>query len=212
MSVVARVGLAGAALAIAACTPVRGPGSFDTPDPNNTISTKLGNLLAFNRTSSPAAVVSPAGRATNFCPEIVILDGTAAQRFYASAQTNQDVRYQYSVNDVARSCEIEGSQLAMKVGIAGKVLLGPAGAPGSFSVPVRVAVVRESDQKPLTSNLYHADVTVVQGQTEAPFTIITDPLLVPSLHEHNEDDYIIKVGIDSAPAKPQPAAKGRPKS
>ena len=101
----------------------------------------------------------------------------------------------------------DGDQLAIKIGVAGKVLLGPAGSPGGFSVPVRMAVLREHDNQPIVSKLYRAAVTVAAGETRADFTIVSEPLRVPFVQDHAEDDYTIKVGIDEGASADKPASK-----
>ncbi len=90
------------------------------------------------------------------------------------------------------------------------MLLGPAGTPGAFTVPIRIAIVRETDNTPVVSKLYSASVNVVPGQTEAPYTLVTEPLLAPFVQRHTAEDYEIKVGID-AEGQPKPAAHERKK-
>ncbi len=138
-----------------------------------------------------------------FCPEIIVLDGTAAFQAYAgSPPTNMNLRYQYALGDAVRQCELSGDQLAIKVGIAGNVLLGPAGTPASFSVPLRVAIIDMKDNQPIVTKLYRVAATIPQGQAQTEFQLVTEPLLVPFRQDHTEHDYTIKVGIDEGPEKP----------
>lgn len=55
----------------------------------------------------------------------------------------------------------------IEIGAAGKVLLGPAGNAGSFSVPVRLAILRKSDNDLAVAKLYRASVTLPSDQTNA---------------------------------------------
>ncbi|MGH6801535.1 MAG: hypothetical protein ACRECZ_09010 [Methylocella sp.] len=178
-------------------------GNFDVPEIG---SSKLGNLLGFKSNDSPAV---PGAEVRHiFCPEVLILEGAAASQAYAGTPpSSANLRYQYALGDTARECALEGDQLTIKIGVAGKVLLGPAGSPGSFSVPVRMAVLREQNNEPLTSKLYHAMVTVPASATEADFTIVSEPLRVPFIQDHAEDDYTIKIGIDEGAAADKPAGK-----
>jgi hypothetical protein len=144
-----------------------------------------------------------------FCPEVIVLEGTAASQVHAGAPaTNMNLRYQYALGDVVRDCAVNGDKLAVRVGIAGNVLLGPAGAPASFSVPLRVAIVSTKGNEPIVTRLYRVAATIPSGQAQTDFTLVTEPLLVPFTQEHTEDDYTIKVGIDEGPEKP--AAKRKP--
>jgi len=180
-------------------------GNFDSPE---TSGSKPGNFLGLG--GGPA----PTGTDTRrlFCPIVVVLEGAAASRVYSgSPPSSANLRHQYSIDDAVRECAIEGENIAIKVGIAGKVLLGPAGGPGTYSVPVRVAVIRDSDNQPLVSKLYHVTATIASGQTYATFSIVTEPLIVPFTQEHAEEDYSIKAGIDDgAGAEKASAKKGRP--
>lgn len=138
-----------------------------------------------------------------YCPEILVLDGTAASQVHAGTPpTNMNLRYQYALGDVVRECSQQGDQLAIKVGISGNVLLGPAGSPASFSVPLRVAIVDAKDNEPVVTKLYRVAATIPAGQAQTEFSLVTEPLLVPFTKDHADDDYTIKVGIDEGPEKP----------
>lgn len=117
------------------------------------------------------------------------------------------MRYQFSLGDVVRECGRQGSQIAIKVGVEGRVLIGPVGAPGSFSAPVRVAIRRESDQKPATSKSYHVAVTVLPGSAGMPFSLVTEPILVPFISPKADEDYTIVVGFDEVVGEPTRAAR-----
>jgi hypothetical protein len=196
---------ASALLALAGCGGHLG--SFDTPESQGGGSQVLAKLLGFKNNDAPAAPGTEVRHI--FCPEVLILEGTAASQAYAGTPpSSANLRYQYALSDSARECTLEGDQLAIKIGVAGRVLLGPAGSPGGFSVPVRMAVLHKRDNQPLVSKLYRAAVTVAAAETQADFTIVSEPLLVPFIQDHAEDDYTIKVGIDEGPSADKPAGKG----
>jgi hypothetical protein len=146
------------------------------------------------------------------CPEVEVQDGTSAVRVYAGAdQSNADLRYQYGLGQTARECHQANGQLTIKVGVSGRVLIGPQGAPSTFTVPVRVVIRRESDQKPAVSQLYRTTVTIPAGESGADFTIVSDDLTVPYLHEDSDADYTVLVGFDQSggPEKKAPSPKRR---
>jgi hypothetical protein len=179
-------------------------GNFDTPEPGGS---KLAKLLGFKSNDAPAAPGTEVRHI--YCPQVIVLEGTAASQAYAGTPpSNANLRFQYALDDTARECTLEGDQLAIKIGVAGKVLLGPAGSPGGFSVPVRMAILRERDNLPLVSKLYRAAVTVAAGETRADFTIVSEPLRVPFVQDHAENDYTIKVGIDEGASTNKSAGKG----
>jgi hypothetical protein len=179
-------------------------GNFDTPEPGGS---KLAKLLGFKSNDAPAAPGTEVRHI--YCPQVIVLEGTAASQAYAGTPpSSANLRFQYALDDTARECTLEGDQLAIKIGVAGKVLLGPAGSPGGFSVPVRMAILRERDNLPLVSKLYRAVVTVAAGETRADFTIVSEPLRVPFIQDHAENDYTIKVGIDEGASTNKSAGKG----
>jgi hypothetical protein len=167
--------------------------------------------VAFN-SLFPASAPLPQTEATVECPVIEVQDGTASARFYSGAgQANENVRYGFALGDVARECSKVGGQLQLKVGVEGRVLIGPAGAPGTFSVPVRIAERNDSTQQVLTSQLARVSATVSSDQSQAGFTYVTEPFSVP-FDPHPDEDYTILVGFDTnARAAPGEAPKRRRK-
>jgi hypothetical protein len=139
------------------------------------------------------------------CPEVLIPEGTEASRAYAGTPpSGANLRYQYSLTETARECALDAGGLKLKIGVAGKVLLGPAGTAGSFTVPVRMAVLRKWDNEPMVSKLYHSTVNITPSETQADFTTVSESLNVPFM----QDDYTIRVGIDEGPATDEKARKG----
>ena len=173
----------------------------------------FGNLLAFNTTTpGPAAAPGAPKEETLDCPTVEVLDGTAAYRTYAGTeQTNATVRYQFSMGEVARDCTRSGKDILLKVGIEGRVLLGPAGSPGAFTVPVRIAVRHDGDGKAVATKLYQVPAMVAAGSDATTFQIVSDPIAVPFLTARADGDYTILVGFDAGAKTPaaMPSEKGR---
>src|SRR5688500_7285764 len=69
------------------------------------------------------------------CPTVSIRAGASTYTVGASGQpaSGTDVRYQATIGDTARECDYntDTHQIAIKVGIRGRVIVGPAGAPPS---------------------------------------------------------------------------------
>ena len=55
------------------------------------------------------------------------------------------VRYQLSFDRLARQCTLVGTTLVMKVGVQGRIVVGPSGGPGQVDVPLRYAVPPKAD-------------------------------------------------------------------
>jgi hypothetical protein len=130
------------------------------------------------------------------CPQIEVQDGTSAMRVGGDA--NPTVRYQFDILETARECKVEGPQFAVKVGVAGRLLIGPAGSAGAYSAPLRVVVRDDSTGKPVISKLYkvEADATAATN-LQAPFQFVSEPLMLPYVHKWADEDYTILVGFDT---------------
>lgn len=159
---------------------------------------------------APGAPPPPSGALGVDCPEILVDSGTASLRVPPGSD-NASVRYQLSLGDMARECAMQGDQIAIKVGVEGAAVLGPAGAPGAFSGGLRIAVRRQKDEQIVDSKTYRVSASVASGATRAAFRVIADPLLVPYLGPQAADDYEILVGFEGGVAERPAAAQKRRK-
>jgi hypothetical protein len=137
------------------------------------------------------------------CPEVDIAEGGAALR--VGGPENASVRYQFSIGDTARQCDPAGpGQAALKIGVAGQVVIGPAGAAGTFSAPLRITVTQLSDNKPVFSQTYQAEAAT-DGVRAGAFRIVTDPINLPMQTLQLADAYSISVGLEGGTGGPSPA-------
>lgn len=162
----------------------------------------FGNLLAFNSANAPAPVAATPEAPRNLvCPGIEVKEGGAALRVYAGGQESRNVRHQFALGELARECRVVGNQLVLKVGVEGKALLGPAGSPASFTIPVTIAVLRDGSDKAVAMRNYRANAAIPQGQSVSSFTIVSEDIAVPFISEAANVDYSIVVSIDGAGAR-----------
>ncbi len=169
----------------------------------------FGNLLAYNSPNAPPVAAGPGNVTKVDCPAVDVAEGGSTVRSYAGGQSNSSVRYQYSMGDLARDCVVENGQIVIKVGVEGKVLLGPAGSPSSFTVPVKISVRRESDEKIIETKVYRVAATIPAGSAQTAFSIVADPIRVPFIGETAYDDYQIFVGFEGGSSKLPPSKKRR---
>jgi hypothetical protein len=181
------------------CGACGGLGSFEPPS--------LSNVISFGAPEAPAAV-GPEGPLEVDCPQIEVQDGTAAVR--VGGQTNDSVRYQFDIGNTARECHIQGGQFGIKVGVAGHLLIGPAGAPGAYSAQLRIVIRRDSDQKPEVSKTYKIDANTGTSN-QALFQLVSEPIMLPYTHKEADQDYTILVGFDNGNGHVAEAKKPRPK-
>jgi hypothetical protein len=156
------------------------------------------------QTASTTPAAAPALPSDIDCPQVEVQDGTAAMR--VGGDTNESVRYQFDIANVARECHIVGKQFSIKVGVAGSLLIGPAGKPGAYTAQLRIAVRRESDQKPAFSELYKVAADTA-GRDQAPYQFVSEPIMLPFTRQQEDQDYTVLVGFDNGPvgrpAKPR---------
>jgi hypothetical protein len=133
------------------------------------------------------------------CPGVDIRTGASTMNVAAKTAdaTAGDLRYQFSFGQTARECAVQGANLSMKVGVLGRVILGPMGGPGQVDVPVRYAVVREGPQpKTVITKFKRISVIVPPAQTHVQFVDIEEGLTFPLPSRSELDAYVVYVGFD----------------
>lgn len=134
------------------------------------------------------------------CPTVDVAEGGASLR--VGGPDNAAVRYQFNIGDTARECNPAGpGQAVIKIGVAGEVVIGPAGSPGAFSAPLKITITRESDKKAVFSKTYRIEAAT-NGVSAGAFRIVTDPIPVPLTTLRLADQYTISVGFEGAGAAP----------
>jgi hypothetical protein len=104
-----------------------------------------------------------------------------------------------------------GATLTMKVGVQGRVILGPNGGPGQLDVPIRYALVREGpESKTLITKLDKVRVDIPAGQTNIPFTHVQDDVTIPLPPVTEIDALVVYVGFDPAGAAEMDKQKRKP--
>lgn len=146
------------------------------------------------------------------CPSVAIRFGasTLAVGVPGKPASGNDLRYQGSITRTARDCNLQGGQITARIGIMGRIIAGPAGAPATVDVPMRVAVVQEgAPEKVIVTKAFRTTVTMEGDNTE--FSLVAEDVVYPTPTEAANDKYIFYVGFDPAALKPEPAARKRKK-
>jgi hypothetical protein len=133
------------------------------------------------------------------CPGVDIRTGASTMNIAAKITdaTAGDLRYQLSFGQTARECAVQGATMIIKVGVQGRVILGPMGGPGQVQVPLRYAVVREGPQpKTVVTKFKRIAVTIAPDQTRVQFVDIEEGLAFPMPSKSELDAYVIYVGFD----------------
>ena len=160
----------------------------------------LSNIFKFGGTTVPPS--QPESLDPAYCPPVEVAEGAAASRILAGGA----VRTQFSLARLARECaRRQDGSITVKVGVEVNVLLGPAGTPGRFDVPVTFQIRHEG--KVITSRVERASVVVGPGEAQGFATIVADELLVPAALTVGYD-ITAGVGVGKG-AGAKPAAKPR---
>jgi hypothetical protein len=164
-------------------------------------------------TQDAPATVPPVDQPDMDCPPVSIRAGASTFAVGAPGKTatGNDLRYQASITRTARDCTRTGGEITARIGIQGRVIAGPAGAPETVEVPMRVAVVQGGvSEKTIATKAYRTTVTMT-ADGSAPFTLVADDLVYPVPPGATGDAYIFYIGFDpqalTPEAKPKAAVK-----
>lgn len=174
--------------------------------------------------ANASATTGLASLPENFeCPDVTVRQG--ASTLTASANPTEpnalNLRYQVTIGTTARECRLEpGGMLSIKVGMEGRVILGPAGAPGAVDVPIRFAVVQEGiEPKVIVTKLDRVSVAVPPNDSNVLFSHVAEGLVFPMPKGNAIDSYVIYIGFDALGAQeqerktaPKPRSKSKKKT
>ena len=104
-----------------------------------------------------------------------------------------------------------GGNVTFKVGVQGRIVVGPAGSAGTVNIPLRYALVREGLQpKTLWTKFFMVPVTIPAGQLNLPWLHVQEEMTVPRPSAEELEHLVIYIGFDpegATGAKPKPVAK-----
>lgn len=143
------------------------------------------------------------------CPQVTVRAGASTYGVGATGKpaVGNDVRFQASITKMARECIRNGGQITARIGIQGRVIAGPAGAPSTVDVPLRIAVVQGGvGEKVIASKAYRTTVEMSEGGS-VPFTFVAEDLAYPVPSAATADSYIFYVGFDPQALAPEPKAR-----
>ena len=187
-----------AGLVLAGCS----GGSISNPLPS--MAGRLPSWFGGSSASSSASTATgaaPAASMENDCPVADIRRGAATLQFATKgeASTANDLRYQLTFVELARQCTLIDTMVRMRVGVQGRVIVGPAGAPGKLEVPIRYAVIREGvEPKTIITKFRRLPVAIPPGAESAMFTDIEEDLSFPLPSQVELQAYVVYVGFDDA--------------
>jgi hypothetical protein len=211
----------GACAAVLAAAVLSGCSSASTPDTADTgAPSRFSSLFSGSAAATvPAAAGTGAAFNGDDCPSVDIRNGTGTLTVNGKPPeaAPTDVRYQLSFTQVARQCTVVGPNLVVKVGVQGRIIVGPVGGPGQVDIPLRYAVVREgADLRTIATKFKRVAASVAPGQSNVVFSDVEESLSFPVPSRAELPAYMIYVGFDEIgdgpekkPAPKKPAPKGK---
>jgi len=183
-------------------------GMLVSPAASQSLGDRFKSLFG-GKSDEPAAaptIVSPEPENDLSCPPVTIRAGASTYAVAAPGKqpVGNDVRFQATITRTARQCTKTGDQITARIGIQGRVIAGPSGAPTTVEIPLRVAVVQGGVQeKTIATKAYQTAVSMSEQGSE-PFTLIAEDLVYPVPSGATADSYIFYIGFDPQALKSQP--------
>lgn len=203
-----------ATLVLAGCSSASSVGS---PDSSPSLSSRLSSYFTGSKEAPAPATAKPVAASID-CPGVDIRAGASTLNITSKSgqATAGDLRYQVSFGELARECQVTEGALTIKVGVQGRVIIGPQGGPGNVDVPLRYAVVKEGPEpKTITTKFKRIPVTLSPGETHVAFVDVEDNLTFPMPSTAELEAYVVYVGFDEIgdkPAKPPAKKAQRPRT
>ncbi len=209
MTAARRRGIAISAAALLAMT----WGMFAAPASAQSLGERFRSLFGGGKSEESAPTVSNEAEDDLTCPPVSIRAGASTYAVAAPGKQaiGNDLRFQATITKTARECDYNAGTITARIGIQGRVIAGPAGAPSTVQVPLRVAVVQGGvSEKTIATKAYQTTVTMTEEGSE-PFTLVAEGLVYPAPSGAAGDAYVFYIGFDPQALKPERPAPRAPK-
>jgi hypothetical protein len=143
------------------------------------------------------------------CPPVSIRAGASTYAVAAPGKqpVGNDLRFQATITRTARDCSQNGDTITARIGILGRLIAGPSGAPPSIEIPLRVAVVQGGVQeKTIATKVFRTTVTMNDAGS-VPFSLVAEDVVYPVPPGAVGDSYIFYIGFDPQALTPEPKPK-----
>jgi hypothetical protein len=193
---------------VAAIVLAVGYGASLAPASAQSLTDRFKSLFGGKSDGPPPTIVEPGAPPTEIdCPPVAIRAGASTYAVAAPGKqaVGNDVRFQATITRTARECVQQGTEITAHIGIQGRVIAGPSGAPASIEIPMRVAVVQGGvGEKVIATKAYRTTVTMTSEEGSEPFTLVADDLVYPVPPVNDADKYIFYIGFDPQALAPEP--------
>jgi hypothetical protein len=204
----AALALALAGAVLSGCGGGSSLGATSDTSSGSSISSRFSQLFGSKSQAVGEAAPPPVDNELS-CPPVTIRAGasTYAVGTPGKEAVGNDLRYQATISRTARDCTKTGDQITARIGILGRVIVGPAGAPQTVEIPLRVAVVQGGVQeKTVATKVFRTTVTM-NDDNSVPFSLVAEYVVYPVPSGATGDSYIFYIGFDPQALTPEPKPK-----
>jgi hypothetical protein len=155
------------------------------------------SMMAAARTNSDGPIEMAA---MNGCPILQVEGGQRSVTIYEGNRVGNSraVIHTGEITKTARECQLAGGMVQVKYGVAGRVLLGPKGKPGTITLPATVQVFDKTKNQ-LKSEPFSVNVTITKENPISYFAIVRD-MTIPVKEGTVPGDYSITIAFEKAKA------------
>lgn len=134
--------------------------------------------------------------ASSGCPPVQVEGGQRYVTIYEGNRVGDgaSVIHRAEITKTARECQIAAGVAQVKYGIAGRVLLGPKGKPGTVTLPATMQVFDKARNK-VKSEPISVTVTISRENPLSYFSIVHD-VTIPVKEGATAQDYIISIAFE----------------
>jgi hypothetical protein len=194
---------------LAAVAFATGYGMLASPASSQSLGDRFKSLFGVSPQQPAEAAPPPEGETDLTCPPVSIRAGASTYAVAAPGKqpVGNDLRVQATITRTARDCTKNGDQITARIGIQGRVIAGPAGAPSSLEIPLRVAVVQGGVQEKTIATKVYRTTVAMSEDGNVPFALVAEDLVYPVPLGATGDSYIFYIGFDPQALKPEPKPK-----
>ena len=156
-------------------------------------------MLDKAKADAPTMASATAGDSLH-CPQVVAWPHDRLLTIYAGGQVGntQAIVHRGEITKLARECQIYGDRVTVKFGVAGRVLLGPKGAPGQVTLPVSIKVA-DADRKVLANDKASVS-TIVPTENPVGYFSVVKEITFPITMGMRPEDYKVFVAFERTQA------------
>ncbi len=187
-------GLLAAPFCLSGCavSKISNPFSAGSPDTSASAVTE-DRLLETAKADSGADL--PGGMSAH-CPQVVAWPRDRLLTIYQPGHVGDTlaVIHRGEITKMARECQVYADRVVVRYGFAGRILLGPKGAPGTVNMPVSIRVAG-TDQKTLVTDKMTVSATVPPNDPAGYFSMVRE-IAFPIQVGTRPEDYKVFIAFD----------------